>query len=418
VKRSLELAKMNARVGVLALAGFVLLVWVLFFPVRGVSFLSHKIQVTGYYERVDGLRRNAPVYFRGTEIGSVDSVQIIPDMPQSPLKVVISFESDIVPLLPKDTRMDIVAMGLLGDVFVELKADQLRREGEPMIADGDVLPTKPYDSVLAGMNGLTGQVKQLLDQTNELLGQVRAGHGTVGQMVENEELYREMVATVRELKKAASRIDEIQTTINTKLLDPNTKAAVDHAVASAQRLINRADEMTAKAEAVRWHLSLGLDKYQGELYGATASLRIIPNHDRYYEGGISYFNESLSTTANDNSLGSGYIGYNAVLAWRVLDSPVFFRGGIKRSSPDVGLDWRVGEALPWLPVEVNFDAYHFGNDVPQLDLGASFAFAQAFNLTMGVENMISGDPMFRAGLELIYDDEDLTSVLVKAKTGL
>jgi phospholipid/cholesterol/gamma-HCH transport system substrate-binding protein len=417
VKRSLELAKMNARVGVMALAGFVILVWVLFFPVRGVSFFTHKIKVTGYYERVDSLRRNAPVYFRGTEVGSVDSVTIIPNRPGAPLQVVISIEQDILPLLPKTTRMDIVAQGLLGDVFVELKADPLRSGDEPMLADGDVLDTRPYDSVLAGMNGLTGQVKLLLDQVNGLLAQVHSGHGTVGRLVEDDTLYRELVKAVHSLDVATTKVNDIQTTINTKLLDPNTKAAVDHAVASAQRLIDNADELTEKAQAVRWHLSLGLDKYEGELYGATASLRIIPNRDRYYEGGVSYFNESLSTTADNNSLGSGYIGYNAVLAWRVLGSPVFFRGGIKRSSPDVGLDWRVGEMVPWLPVEVDFDAYHFGNVTPQLDLGAMYAFAQAFNLTLGVENFTDG-PMFRAGLELIYDDEDLTSILVKAKTGL
>jgi phospholipid/cholesterol/gamma-HCH transport system substrate-binding protein len=417
LKRSLELGKMNVRVGIMALAGFLILVWVLFFPVRGVSFFSRKITVTGYFERVDSLRRNAPVYFRGTEIGSVDSVSIIPDRPEAPLQVVISIEQKVQPLLPKTTRMDIVALGLLGDVFVELKADPLRSGDEPMLADGDVLETKPYDSVLTGMNDLTGQVKLLLNQVNAILAQVHSGKGTVGRLVEEDTLYKELVLTLRALRSATAKVDTIQTTINTKLLDPNTKRALDHAVASAQRLIDSADELTEKAQAVRWHLSLGLDKYAGELYGATAALRIIPNKDRYYEGGISYFNESLDWTASDNTLGSGFIGWNAVLAWRVLGSPVFFRGGIKRSSPDVGLDWRVGESLAWLPVEVDFDAYHFGNSVPQLDLGLGYAFAQAFNLTAGVEN-IAATPEFRAGLELIYDDEDLTAILVKAKTGL
>jgi phospholipid/cholesterol/gamma-HCH transport system substrate-binding protein len=417
VKRSLELKKMNLRVGLMSLAGFAILVWVLFFPVRGVSFFTKKIDVIGYFPRVDGLRRNAPVYFRGTEVGSVESVTIDPDRPESPLRVVASVEDNVLPLLPKTTRMDIVALGLLGDVFIDLKAEPLRRPDEPMLAEGDVLDTHPYESVLTGMNGLTDQVKELLNHINGLLDEVHAGKGNVGRLVQEDGLYRELLATLAELRHAAAKVNDIQTTINTKLLDANTKKAVDHAVASAQRLIDSADELTSKAQAVRWHLSLDLDKYEGELYGATASLRIIPNRNRYYEGGISYFNQSLSFTADNNSLGSGYIGYNAVLAWRVLALPVFFRGGIKRSSPDMGLDWRVGETLPWLPVEVDFDAYHFGNSVAQFDLGATYAFAQAFNLTLGVENL-ADNPQFRLGLELIYDDEDLTSILVKAKTGL
>lgn len=408
---------MNVRVGILALGGFLVLVWVLFFPVRGVSSFSKKIQVTGYFERVDSLRRNAPVYFRGTEVGNVESVKIIPNRPSAPLEVVINVEKGVQPLLPKTTRMDIVAIGLLGDVFIELKADNLRRGDEPMLADGDVLDTRPYESVLAGMNGLSGQVKETLDQVNAILAQVHSGRGTVGRLVADDELYRQLVASLKELRQTAAKINEIQATINTKLLDSNTKKAVDQAVSSAQRVIDRADEMTAKAEAIRWHLSLGMDKYEAQLYGATAALRIIPNKDRYYEGGISYFNQNLDFTASDNTLGQGYIGYNAFLAWRILDAPVFIRGGIKRSSPDVGLDWRVGEMVSWLPVEVDADAYHFGNTISQFDLGASYSFAKALMVTFGVENL-AVSPQYRAGLVLIYDDEDLTSVLVKAKTGL
>jgi phospholipid/cholesterol/gamma-HCH transport system substrate-binding protein len=417
VKRSLELARMNVRVGLMSLAGFLVLVWVLFFPVRGVSSFSSKFRVTGYFERVDGLRRNAPVYFRGTEVGSVESVKIIPERPEAPLQVVVSVEKGVQPLLPKTVRMDIVALGLLGDVFIDLQADTLRRGDEPMLADGDVLETHPYESVLAGMNGLTGQVKQTLDEVNAILAQVHSGRGTVGRLVADDELYTQLVAAIRELRQTTAKINDIQTTINVKLMDANTKKAVDQAVGSAQRVIARADEMTAKAEAIRWHLSLGMDKYEAQLYGATAALRVIPNKDRYYEGGISYFNQDLSFTANDNSLGQGYIGYNAFLAWRILDSPVFIRGGIKRSSPDVGLDWRVGEMVDWLPLEIDADAYHFGNSVSQFDLGASYAFAKALMITFGVENM-AVSPQYRAGLVLLYDDEDLTSVLVKAKTGL
>jgi outer membrane receptor for ferrienterochelin and colicin len=73
--------------------------------------------------------------------------------------------------------------------------------------------------------------------------------------------------------------------------------------------------------------------------------------------------------------------------------------------------------VPWLPIEIDADAYHFGNVITQFDLGATYAFAKAFEISAGVENLAQS-PMFRMGLVLIYDDEDLTSVLVKAKTGL
>jgi len=416
MKRSLELSKMNVRVGIMSLLGFTILVWVLFFPVRGASFFSQKISVTGFYERVDGLRRNAPVYYRGIEVGSVKSIEIDPTRVKEPLKVVATLEKRILYLLPKTTRMDISAQGLLGDVFITLVADVPRTESQPQLAEGDVVATKPYDSVLAGMSGVADKVSEAVGRVNAILAQVQSGKGMVGRLIHEDDLYKELIAAVHELKNTAAKINEIQTTINTKLLDDKTKQSVDKAVASAQRMIDSADRMTAMAANVRWHLTLGMEKYEGALYGAGAGLRIIPNKDRFYEGGLTYFNQALTSTAFDTMAG-GYAGYNAWLGWRVLGSPVFFRGGLKRTAVAAGLDFRLGDVLAWVPVEISADAYRFGNAVSQFDLGASVAFLKSFRLTGGVEDM-GNTPRYKMGLTLIYDDEDLTSILVKAKTGL
>jgi uncharacterized protein YoxC len=403
---------MNVRVGIMAVAGFSLLVWALFFPVRGANMFTPKIMVVGYYERVDGLRRNAPVYYRGTEVGSVKSVTIEPDRPLAPMKVVVSVEKRIVPLLPKSTRMDIVALGLLGDVFVDLKADQAAL-GEPRVANGDVLMTKPYDSVLAGMNGLTDRVKELLDNVNSLVAKAQSKNSTVGRLFTEDQLYTELVAAVKELKTTAAKVNEIQTTINTKLLDEKTKENVDKAVATAQRVLDRADDLTAQASNVRWHLGLGFSKYEGSLYGAEVGLRIIPNKDRFYEGGLAYFNQGLTFTAQD-TLAGGYAGYDVFLGWRVLQTPIFFRGGLKRTSPDVGLDIRLAELATWLPVELTGDAYRFGNAISQFDVGVKIAFLEAFRLTGGVED-IANTPRFHVGLSIVYNDEDLTGILIKSR---
>jgi uncharacterized protein YoxC len=403
---------MNVRVGIMAVAGFSLLVWALFFPVRGANMFSSKITLTGYYTRLDGLRRNAPVYYRGTEVGSVKAVSIEPDRPLAPMKVVIDVEKRIVPLLPKTTSMDIVALGLLGDVFVDLKAEQAK-PGEALVADGDVLMTQPYESVLAGMNGLTGRVQDMLDNVNRLLARAQSKDTSVGRLFTEDDLYKELVAAVKELKTTAAKVNEIQTTINTKLLDQKTKENVDKAVATAQRVLDRADDLTAQAANVRWHLGLGFSKYEGSLYGANVGLTIIPNKDRFYEGGLAYFNQGLTFTAQD-TLAGGYAGYDVFLGWRVLQMPIFFRGGLKRTSPDVGLDLRMEELAAWLPVEISADAYRFGNAVSQFDVGVKIAFLEAFRLSGGVED-IANTPRFRVGLSIVYNDEDLTSILVKSK---
>jgi hypothetical protein len=142
-------------------------------------------------------------------------------------------------------------------------------------------------------------------------------------------------------------------------------------------------------------------------------LNIIPNKDRFYYGGLAYFNQGLTYTAQD-TLAGGYAGYDVFLGWRVLQTPIFFRGGLKRTSPDVGLDIRLAELSTWLPVEISGDAYRFGNAISQFDVGVKIAFLEAFRLTGGVED-IANTPRFHVGLSIVYNDEDLTGILIKSR---
>jgi phospholipid/cholesterol/gamma-HCH transport system substrate-binding protein len=405
MKRSLDYARMNVRVGIMSLVAFCILVWVLFFPVRGVSPFASKIQVVGYYQRVDGLRKNAPVFYRGIEVGSVESVEIDPDKNDTPLKVIVNVEKRVVHLLPKDSSMEIVARGLLGDVFIDLVPGSSTLGP---IADGDVLMTKPYESVLAGMNGIEEEIRSLLDRA-------QAPNTTIGRLFREDQLYLQLEHTIAELGKVAERVSEIERTVNEKLLDKSTKEGVDSAVASANRVLKHADELTAKADNLKWYLGVGFNKYENLLSSSSADVTIVPSNDKFYKGGIEFFKSPSAVGPTDyyTNLG-GYLGYDAYLGLRILDSPVFFRGGLKRTSVDTGLDLRLQELVHVLPVEINADLSKYSQPEAELDLNASISFLKVFRITGGADDVLNV-PRYRAGLSLIYDDEDLTSILIKSK---
>ncbi len=405
MKRSLDYAKMNLRVGIMSFIAFVILVWVLFFPVRGVSPFASKIRVTGYYDRVDGLRKNAPVYYRGIEVGSVDSVDVEPDRDEAPLKVVVSVEKKVVHLLPKDTTMEIVARGLLGDVFVDMNPG--KSKAGP-IQDGDVLATKPYESVLAGMSDIEAEFKSLLERA-------QSPETSIGRLFTEDTLYLQLVKTVRELGDVATKVDDIERTINEKLLDKSAKEGVDSAIATANRVLKRADDLTEKATDLKWYLGVGFNKYQGSLTSSLAELTIVPSKDKFYRAGVEFFKQPSAVGPSDyySNLG-GYMGYNAFLGLRVLDSPIFFRGGLKRTSVDTGLDFRLEDLVHSLPLQISADLSKYSQPTAQLDLEGSIPLFKVFRISGGADDVLN-TPMWRAGLTLIYDDEDLTSILIKSK---
>jgi phospholipid/cholesterol/gamma-HCH transport system substrate-binding protein len=419
MKRSLNTAKMNVRVGIMSLISFLILVWVLFFPVRGISPFKSKVRVTGYYDRVDGLKRNAPVYFRGIEVGSVDSVTVQTDHPETPLRVIVGVEEDVVPLLPKGTTMEIVARGLLGDVFVDMVPPAgvaPEQANVATIQDGDVLMTKDYSSALDNMSGLSDSIKSAVEELRTMLARANEGDGSLGHLVRDDSLYNELVTTVKEIGRVSDNIEKLEDTINQKLLDEKTKQGVDNAVATANRVLDNADKLTKKADELKWYLGVGADKYLGSsLTSSYAQLTIVPNKDKFYQGGIDFFkNQSPVGPADYSSDLGGYLGYDGFLGLRILDSPIFFRGGMKRTSVDAGLDFRLSELVSVLPVEINADLSKFSQPTAELDLNGSLTLFKSIRLEGGADDVMN-TPFWRIGISLIYDDEDLTTIFIKSR---
>jgi hypothetical protein len=309
------------------------------------------------------------------------------------------------------TTMEIVAQGLLGDVFVDMVPGA--KGGN--LQENDILATKPYSSVLAGMNDVADSIKSAVNEIHTLLARANNGEGSLGMLVRNDELYNELVKTVKSIGKISDDLAKLENSINDKILDKKTKEGVDAAVATASRVLNNADELTKKANDLHWYLGVGLNQYEGGLSSSLADLTIVPSNDKFYRGGVEFFKDLSRVGPSDyyENLG-GYLGYDAFLGLRVLSSPIFFRGGLKNTSVDAGLDFRLNELVAALPIEFNADVSEFSNPTAKLDLGGSFTFLKIFKLTGGADDVLNS-PLWRGGISLIYDDTDLTSILIKSK---
>ena len=127
--------------------------------------------------------------------------------------------------------------------------------------------------------------------------------------------------------------------------------------------------------------------------------------------------ETLSAGAGAGDIppytGTTNLTYDAALGFRILSSPLFFWGGAKRSYFATGLDLRLFDES----LGVSSDVYQFGRDTAQLDLAGRWRFFNVFSLTGGADDVLL-KPHYHAGLMFTYDDQDLTSILIKIKTGL
>lgn len=122
-------------------------------------------------ESVAGLYLDAPVKYRGVEVGKVTRIELNPDVPDQ-----VQLTLDVVSSTPirVDTRAELVAQGLTGIAFVDLKGGSLE---SPLLeaATGEeypVIKSSPSffarldmsgSELIANLNAIADRLVQLLD---------------------------------------------------------------------------------------------------------------------------------------------------------------------------------------------------------------------------------------------------------------
>lgn len=103
--------------------------------------------------------------------------------------------------------------------------------------------------------------------------------------------------------------------------------------------------------------------------------------------------------------------FNGQLAWRILDSPFFIRGGLIKSDYfNAGLDFRTRDDR----FKILLDTYRVELNPVQVDVRAGIMFLDLVELTAGAEDVM-GTPFYKAGLTIHYRDDDLLNVIFKIK---
>jgi phospholipid/cholesterol/gamma-HCH transport system substrate-binding protein len=93
-----------------------------------------RYRLVGYYENVQGLIPNAPVWLAGTRVGRVESVNLGTRPDGEPaVKVVLVVDEDVQDRIRADSSASIGTIGLLGDRYVEIS---LGSPNEAILEDG------------------------------------------------------------------------------------------------------------------------------------------------------------------------------------------------------------------------------------------------------------------------------------------
>lgn len=235
------------KVGLIVLVASVVLVALLFLMTSsaGLGILSHKLTITTYFENSAGLKPGAPVNLQGVTIGTVKTVTVVatPDRKLTPVRVVMKLNDKYADELKKDSKASLTTIGVLGDTVVDINS---QFAVGPPLRDGDELKTLETPSLTDVVKASQGTIESLnviLAKMNTIVDNLQSGKGSIGQLINNPDLYNKLNGTVDELHKLTVNLNQGKGTIGKLVSD--------------ESLYNRLNDTTAKLDNIATELDNG-----------------------------------------------------------------------------------------------------------------------------------------------------------------
>ncbi len=194
---------------VLGLAGFGL------FQVAGRHWrVQPTFRVRAEFETIAGLEAGHRVRLQGIDAGVVDQV-VPPSEPGRPVELILRIDERLRPLVRTDAVARIVSEGLVGAKVVELTPG---KPDAPPVAELDrIVSERPIEVAdllskaagsLSKFETLARSAEQGLGEINAIAGSIRRGDGSLGKLVNDETLYRDLLALSHRGDRTLASLEE------------------------------------------------------------------------------------------------------------------------------------------------------------------------------------------------------------------
>ena len=197
--RTRSLAWAELKFGVIAIFAFVM-AGLLIFAVGGSGgFFWQNYPLKVRFDNVAGLLEGSPVRVAGVEVGSITHVELS----ASGVEVWFDILDEMRPLVTDRSTAFIGSISLLGEGAVDISAGP----GGTPIPDWGYVKSGVAPGSIASM---TSQAQEGLKSATLLIEDLRAGKGTLGKLVTDDSVYRELEAFVSAAERVTRSISEGQ----------------------------------------------------------------------------------------------------------------------------------------------------------------------------------------------------------------
>jgi phospholipid/cholesterol/gamma-HCH transport system substrate-binding protein len=266
--RTRSLAWSELKIGVLTIVA-IGIAGALIFTLTGTrGFAWQRYTLKTRLTNVAGLAKGSPVRVAGVEVGSVKAVEFAGEQ----VDIVFDMRDDLKDRITTGSVARLGSVSLLGEGAIDITPSS---SGTPIPEWGYVPSGKPP----AQISDVTEQAASGVQEITGLVRDLRAGRGTAGKLMTDEQLYTEMNRFVAAAGDVTQTLKQGRGTVGKLLNDPR-------AAESLQASMANLEEMTRRINAGEGSLGSLMkdDAFAKSLNGATDNLRTLVDRLNRGEG--------------------------------------------------------------------------------------------------------------------------------------
>jgi phospholipid/cholesterol/gamma-HCH transport system substrate-binding protein len=204
--------KIETRVGIFVLIGLSITMASIIILGGKQSVFTSVNRYTSHFEKIDGLVHGAKVTLGGLQIGSVSGISF--DPVKRDMKVDFTVERDYAVYIRKDSTVEVVTQGVLGDKYLSLNAGDPSQEE---VSNGGEIP-----------HGLNKDLSQILTSSDQLMHKLTSTAENLERILSAFNRGNRADLFFQGLTTTSKNLAEVSTRINDELSQMKLKSTVGH----------------------------------------------------------------------------------------------------------------------------------------------------------------------------------------------
>ena len=200
-----QTSKFKVRLGLFIAGGLALLVITLFFIGKQKNLFDPVFKLTSTFKNVSGLLIGSNIRFSGINVGTVDNIIIIND---STVSVDMLIKKEVQKFIKTDCEATIGSAGIIGDRLLIITQGSTEAS---IVKDGQKIVSKEpveTDAIMASLKVTAYNAEIVTDQLAKIMIKVNGGKGTLGRLIQDTTIAKNISQTIVNLKKSSKGLDE------------------------------------------------------------------------------------------------------------------------------------------------------------------------------------------------------------------